>query len=932
MAGKKSKQYLSDNAQLMAEWHWEKNIALGYDPSTLTLGVGRKKVWWKCNKGHEWDDTILHRSSGRNCPYCSNHRILPGYNNLFATNPELETEWDYDKNATMDPTYTTAGSHEKVWWFCSKGHSFQSEIRERANGSGCPYCSNRKILAGYNDLLTTNPMLASEWNYDKNGELLPSQIGEGSAKTVWWKCSLGHEWSSTVTHRKRGNGCPYCSNKRILRGYNDLATIHPEIATEWNYEKNGGLTPFEVAPASSKRVWWKCKNGHEWQAVILHRHQGHNCPICVNQKVQIGQNDLATTHPSLVSEWHTHKNGLLRPTDVVAGSKQRVWWIGKCGHEWQSPINSRTNGTGCPICAKGARISFPEKCTFYYIKMYFPDAEENVRLPQLNGLEIDIYIPSLRIGIEYDGSRWHTDLLHDLQKDTLCEANEITLYRIREAGCEISDKSTWLKLADSGTSELERVITHLLKSVLKIAEPVYVNIERDQLRIYSAMQLYIRDHSLETLFPDLAKHWHPTKNGQLKPTQFSPFSKAHVWWLGDCGHEWESSISARTNSGGCPYCSNQRLLSGFNDLQTTHPHLLKEWDYEKNTISPTEIFAGSEILIWWKCERGHSWGAFPYRRKAGEQCPYCSNHRVLQGFNDLATVNPLLASEWDYERNDISPSEVVAGSNREVWWKCSTCGHRWKTIIAARNKGNGCKKCADKQLGAKVSETKLANNGSLFDHYPELAEEWNYQKNDGITPHTITARNNAKVWWVCRTCGHEWEATINNRSKYHGCPACAKIRVQQLKRQTELSRRGSLLQNNPELAAEWDYERNDITPADVFSNSSAKVWWICTNGHHYEASPNNRTHGRNCPYCSNRKVLPGYNDLATARPELLLEWDYDKNISIDPRQITPGNDRKVWWKCRTCSHEWEAKIGNRSRGDGCPICRKKKKALTQDVE
>ena len=922
MAEKKEKRYVSDNAQLMAEWHWEKNNALGYDPTALTLGMGYK-VWWKCGEGHEWDDTILHRSQGRNCPYCSNHRILLGYNNLFATNPEFESEWDYSKNTAINPEHITSGSHEKVWWICAKGHRFQSVIRERVKGTGCPYCSNKKILAGYNDLATTNPALAAEWNYDKNGSFLPNQVIAGSSQKVWWKCPLGHEWLAAISHRKN-SGCPYCSNRKILKGYNDLATVHPEIAAEWDYDKNGSLSPFDVAPASNKKIWWKCKNGHTWQATILNRHQGHSCPICSNQQVLVGYNDLATTHPYLIDEWHPKRNGSLKPTEVIAGSGRSVWWIGKCGHEWKTPINSRTNGTGCPICAKGARISFPEKCIYYYIKRYFPDAEENVHLSELLGTELDIYIPSLRIGIEYDGSRWHTNLSKDLAKDTLCARNNIVLYRIRECGCPIYHTDTWLQLEGNDKTSLNDAIKTIIRIISNGILSADIDINRDQIEVYHAMQLSIQEHSLESVFPKLASQWHPSKNRALKPSQFSPHSNARVWWLGECGHEWEATINARVNSDGCPFCSNQRLLPGFNDLATTHPHLLNEWNYGKNIISPDEVFAGSEILVWWKCDKGHEWQANPYERKAGQRCPYCSNHRVLKGFNDLATVNPFLAIEWDYERNDIAPTDIVAGSNRKVWWKCSICGYQWETTVTARNSGSGCKKCANAQLGSKLSKIKLENNGSLFDHHPELADEWDYQKNIDITPQTITAHSKTKVWWMCKICGYAWKATVSNRSKGHGCPACARKRVQKLKRQTELSRRGSLLQNNPDLAAEWNYERNSITPADIFSNSTAKVWWICSYGHHFEASPNNRTRGRNCPYCSNRKVLTGFNDLATVKPHLLLEWDYTKNADINPSQITSGNDRKVWWRCLVCSHEWEAPVYRRSAGSGCPICAKKK--------
>ena len=913
--------------ELAKEWHPTKNGLLS--PEEVTPGMG-KLVWWKGHCGHEWDDTILHRSQGRSCPYCSNHRILLGYNNLFATNPELEKEWDYDKNTGINPQKISNGSHEKVWWKCSKGHAFQSIIRERVKGAGCPICNNKKILKGFNDLATTHPILAQEWNYEKNLNLTPSQIGAGSSKKVWWKCYNGHEWEATISHRKNGNGCPYCSNRKVFQGYNDLSSVHPDIALQWNYERNGTLSPHDVTPACNKKIWWICEKGHEWEATVLNRHQGNNCPICANQQVLIGYNDLLTIHPYLSKEWNYEKNGELKPTDVVAGSNQKVWWIGNCGHEWQASVGSRSSGRGCPICANSSRISFPEKCVFYYLKKAFEDAQENVRLPELNKLEIDIYIPSIRVGVEYDGAYWHPDLEKDIQKDFICNKNGITLYRIREYGCEVFDKDTWLQLPNNGINALEKIIELLIMRLSDTKQTENVDIERDRLLIYDAMEISAKERSIENLFPELAKQWHPTKNGKLTPKQFSIFSRKKVWWLGKCGHEWDASVHARTSGSDCPYCSNKRLLKGFNDLATTHPQLLQEWNYQKNTIVPNEIFAGSEILVWWKCDRGHEWQAFPYKRKSGEKCPYCSNHRVLFGFNDLTTVNPALAEEWDYEQNSISLCDIVAGSNKIVWWKCRVCGYKWKTSVAARNNGQGCKKCANTQLGAKLSKIKLSHNGSLFDHHPELVEEWDYTKNVGITPQTITAHNNTKVWWKCKVCGYEWEATINNRSKNHGCPSCAKLRIQAQKRQTELQQRGSLLQNNPELVAEWDYEKNEISPADIFSNSSTKVWWICTRGHHYQASPNNRNHGRNCPYCSNRKVLSGFNDLATKKPELLLDWDYSKNIGIEPTQITLGNDLKVWWKCSSCGHEWQARIGNRSRGNGCPICQGKKKSFHEN--
>lgn len=126
-------------------------------------------------------------------------------------------EWDFSKNESLgfDVNKISCSSGKKVWWICPNGHNWQAMVSNRIReDAGCPYCSNKKVLKGYNDLATTNPKLASEWNYKKNGFLTPFDITLGSHKRVWWVCSKGHEWLTSVCNRKRNDGCPYCSNKK----------------------------------------------------------------------------------------------------------------------------------------------------------------------------------------------------------------------------------------------------------------------------------------------------------------------------------------------------------------------------------------------------------------------------------------------------------------------------------------------------------------------------------------------------------------------------------------------------------------------------------------------------------------------------------------------------------------------------------------------
>ena len=142
MAEKKEKQYVSDNAQLMAEWNWEKNNELNFAPNTLTLGSG-KKVWWKCGKGHEWQARIDSRNNGNGCPYCSGLFAVKGENDLQTVNPTLAKEWNYEKNNGLTPEDVLSNSNKKVWWKCRKEHEWQATIDSRNTGIGCPYCSGR---------------------------------------------------------------------------------------------------------------------------------------------------------------------------------------------------------------------------------------------------------------------------------------------------------------------------------------------------------------------------------------------------------------------------------------------------------------------------------------------------------------------------------------------------------------------------------------------------------------------------------------------------------------------------------------------------------------------------------------------------------------------------------------------------------------------
>lgn len=176
-----------------------------------------KKVWWQCEKGHEWMASFNNRSKGQSCPYCVGTKLLKE-NSLALKRPDLIREWDYDKNTKINPEEVFELSNFKVWWKCSRNHSFFQVISKRSNrGTGCPYCSGR-LPTKENCLLTKYPKLCEEWDFIKN-KFTPENITAHSVERVFWKCKKGHEWEARLDSRVRGHtNCPYCRGITLKDG------------------------------------------------------------------------------------------------------------------------------------------------------------------------------------------------------------------------------------------------------------------------------------------------------------------------------------------------------------------------------------------------------------------------------------------------------------------------------------------------------------------------------------------------------------------------------------------------------------------------------------------------------------------------------------------------------------------------------------------
>jgi hypothetical protein len=580
--------------------------AFGWDPSEVTFG-SHKKQNWKCPRGHVYHAVVKARTGqGSGCPFCAGRRVLAGFNDLATTHPTLASEAD-----GWDPTTVSAGSHKNLEWRCSLGHVwiFQVQKRTGKQASGCPYCNNLKVLTGFNDLATSDPQLIDEadgWD--------PTIVYRGSTMRLPWVCKLGHRWSAVVSDRTRirkgeKTGCPICGWTILLSGFNDLSTINPQIASEAD-----GWNPSKVLASSGEKKSWICNQNHKWEAAINIRHrQGTGCPVCSNNLIIAGVNDLQTLYPSLAAQavgWD--------PTLVSSGSPSKQTWQCALGHQWQAAVASRALlNNGCPYCGR------------------------KVLLKGFN----DLFSLHPEIAAEADG--W--------------DPTEVISGTSKKLKWRCSKNHTWEVSARS------RV--HGQTGCPFCSNNLVVSGENDLLALNPALAAE-------------ADGWDPSK--------VLPGSDAIVPWKcsRDPRHKWRTKIYSRHHGKGCPYCSNQKTLKGVNDLLTTDPELASQavgWD-------PSSFTAGSEKVLQWKCPDfpDHLWRAAIKSRKRGRGCPYCSHNALLSGFNDFATRFPSLAKQahgWD-------PSKVISGSGQKFEWKCQTDdSHTWKTTITSRVLGSSCPTC-----------------------------------------------------------------------------------------------------------------------------------------------------------------------------------------------------------------------------------------------
>lgn len=390
------------------------------------------------------------------------------------------------------------------------------------------------------------------------------------------------------------------TEQQEMQGKEPLSKTHPKLAAEWHPTKNGDLTPDDVTAGSGQKVWWKCSNGpdHEWCSEVKTRtRQKGKCPFCLRRKLSV-TNSLLTVRPDLALQWHPTKNTPLTPDKVLVGTNLNIWW--KCpkgpDHEWQVGLSTRSKSeNGCPFCAGD-----------------YPSITNSLqgRFPLIAG-------------------EWHPT------KNGELTPNQVV------AG---STQKVWWRCSSVSSHEWEAQLCNRTRN--ESGCPFCTN------------KKITSTNSLATLFPEVAKEWHPTKNGTLTPDNVIAGSHRKVMWkcLAGPDHEWIAAIYERTYRGReCPFCAGQKV-SITACLETVRSDIAAEWHPTKNgALTPDQVLPGSGKKVWWMCAKdpSHEWQTAVGSRTQGSGCPVCGVGWTLE------PVRNFVASLYDHLPN-LTPSELFA--------------------------------------------------------------------------------------------------------------------------------------------------------------------------------------------------------------------------------------------------------------------------------
>ncbi|MEW4353823.1 zinc-ribbon domain-containing protein [Streptococcus pneumoniae] len=736
------------------------------------------------------------------------------------------------------------------------------------------------------------PKLLKYWDFEYNDYLNIETAKVNSRIQAHWRCpSCLYGWEDSIVKTynrsaKNDNFCPCCSlGELLVKEKNSIFAVYPSIIQYLNFHYENQETIDELLKSekfNSKRVFhFKCPTCHiGWRGTAIN----YRLFQSENQELfHINCNEWASrfyyyeVYPNLKKIYKQESNKIdfngLKLSDNV--TIPYYWECDNCHYEFKISIDTlfsriKNKGSYCTEC----KNSFD-------------------KLLDINLMEAPLSFLNPKDLIEWaDNNIFSTNQVDSLSniavnwKCSICHG---------EYTCSVIDKN-------------------------KQSCP-YCN-DKEMLRGFNTLEI---THSY------LQKFWNPNNHKILSDF----WKKSHeviMWTCPCCQIDFQCSpneMVSRTdlenqNFQTCPNMCDWGGEVFNNDILRDYPILKAEWS-PKNKIPIHFALTHIETKkYWWNCStcNGEYQCSIPIRKELAISCPYCNHEKPLKGFNTLLDLYPDLANMWS-SKNSVTLEKILPNEaeKRQSIWHCNNCQldfqEHFNIVLYLYLKDgeaidNICPYCTKRLPNPKT--------GSLNIIKPYLVDEWISELNGDISKEFPDSKKYIK--WKCRRCHGEFWASINSRKENDKlCPYCEGIKL--------LSGFNSLDAIRPELLGEWSPE-NTFTMKEVMPSSLRMATWNCKDCHgKYIVSIRERVQEDfQCPYCSGKIILPGFNSFAAKYPEYLLEWDYLNNMLLaNPDEISEKSNIKVWWLCKNdLEHRYQMSVSRKIKYDKrkketCIICK-----------
>lgn len=925
---------VASNPYLMKFWDKERNTV---DP-TMVSTFDSREAFWRCKTcNYGWIQTIQNRNTAKRgkCPCHEMQRVTsddvyPGYFHSFGElNPRIAPFFNDELNNGITPYKVARLSTQPVYLNCPTNPNhppFLIVVNAIPSNPpfGCPICTQQ--ASDLYNLMIQVPISVDMW--DSSNELNLADARTYMSESAKFVCEKGHHFSRAIRTFVKDQSCPFCMLDSVAK--------HPEMMRFWDVSKNIKQNPNLLSVHASEHANWLCqKCGYSWNTEINTRFISRGtCPCCEEKVVfQSGVNDLLSLLPQAALDILPEDNPNLNLSSIPIRNDVFINWdCHMCHYKWVTSSNGRTAKDSnknyrlrtCPVCA-GVR-----RTANYYIEHYpevFADynEEENGKpFSAIDDTEIKdlfwwncrnedcletyqatiqqkistrnsfskgcLYCAGKKVLREKSFAALHPDMIEEYDSRNLLDPFEVTEHSTRTVSwvCRNNPEHTWQANFYERASGYKRC-------------PVCDPHPKYKVMLYE-------------MYPEFEKYY--SKENRRSFKSYALQSNEKPLWTCDNGHTYPNSIYRISQRGFfyCPLCEGSIVVAEINSVTAKRKDIVDQWSC-KNDFLPEEVYYNTTSPVLWECTTCSGTYAFPVsdKREGNVSCPYCNGRRVLSGFNEIPSW---LITEYSL-KNEVPISEYPVNSVHKVLWTCPTCHGDYLYRICDREIGDdSCPYCRHKKI--------LVGFNSLADTDPDLAKEWSSGNSD--LPSEYMKSSTHRALWTCPTChGNYFYRICDRELDDDSCPYCRNLKV--------LPGFNSLPDLAPELVNEWSSENPDL-PSEYTRSSTHRALWTCPSCHgdYFYRICDREVDDDSCPYCCDKKILPGYNSFKVRHPEEMEEWDELANfLLVDPNYILSSYNKAVWWICSK-GHKYSMspnlKLYYRIRTqEPCPFCKGRRRKL-----